>query len=325
MIISRTPLRISFAGGGSDLPSFYKYNQGAVLSTSIDKYVYIAVHEYFYKEQTLLKYSKTELVKTFEEIQHPIFRECLSMMNMSGLDISSMADVPAGTGLGSSSSFTVCLLNALHAYNRRYVSPEYLASTACDIEINRLGDPIGKQDQYAAAYGGLNFITFNKDESVSVEKIIMDPTAKQQLDDNLIMIYTGETRSASQILKNQSQEMSKEDKRLVVKKMVDMAYELKSVLQNNQIDDFGRILHEGWLLKQSISAGISNENISNLYNKGLEAGALGGKLLGAGGSGFILFYCPKDKQADFRSSMAQYKELPFKFDNTGSKIIYLPE
>lgn len=325
MIISRTPLRISFAGGGSDLPSFYKYNQGAVLSTSIDKYVYLAVHEYFYKEQTLLKYSKTELVKTFEEIQHPIFRECLSMMNLSGLDISSMADVPAGTGLGSSSSFTVCLLNALHAYNRRYVSPEYLASTACDIEINRLGDPIGKQDQYAAAYGGLNFITFNKDESVSIEKIIMDPTAKQQLDDNLIMIYTGETRSASQILKNQSQEMSKEDKRLVVKKMVDMAYELKSVLQNNQIDDFGRILHEGWLLKQSISAGISNENISNLYNKGLEAGALGGKLLGAGGSGFILFYCPKEKQADFRSSMAQYKELPFKFDNTGSKIIYLPE
>lgn len=325
MIISRTPLRISFAGGGSDLPSFYKYNQGAVLSTSIDKYVYLAVHEYFYKEQTLLKYSKTELVKTFEEIQHPIFRECLSMMNMSGLDISSMADVPAGTGLGSSSSFTVCLLNALHAYNRRYVSPEYLASTACDIEINRLGDPIGKQDQYAAAYGGLNFIIFNKDESVSVEKIIMDPTAKQQLDDNLIMIYTGETRSASQILKNQSQEMSKEDKRLVVKKMVDMAYELKSVLQNNQIDDFGRILHEGWLLKQSISAGISNENISNLYNKGLEAGALGGKLLGAGGSGFILFYCPKEKQTDFRKSMAQYKELPFKFDNTGSKIIYLPE
>lgn len=325
MIISRTPLRISFAGGGSDLPSFYKYNQGAVLSTSIDKYVYLAVHEYFYKEQTLLKYSKTELVKTFEEIQHPIFRECLSMMNLSGLDISSMADVPAGTGLGSSSSFTVCLLNALHAYNRRYVSPEYLASTACDIEINRLGDPIGKQDQYAAAYGGLNFITFNKDESVSVEKIIMDPTAKQQLDDNLIMIYTGETRSASQILKNQSQEMSKEDKRLVVKKMVDMSYELKSVLQNNQIDDFGRILHEGWLLKQSISAGISNENISSLYNKGLEAGALGGKLLGAGGSGFILFYCPKEKQADFRSSMAQYKELPFKFDNTGSKIIYLPE
>lgn len=325
MIISRTPLRISFAGGGSDLPSFYKYNQGAVLSTSIDKYVYLAVHEYFYKEQTLLKYSKTELVKTFEEIQHPIFRECLSMMNLSGLDISSMADVPAGTGLGSSSSFTVCLLNALHAYNRKYVSPEYLASTACDIEINRLGDPIGKQDQYAAAYGGLNFITFNKDESVSVEKIIMDPTAKQQLDDNLIMIYTGETRSASQILKDQNQEMSKEDKRLVVKKMVDMAYELKSVLQNNQIDDFGRILHEGWLLKQSISAGISNENISNLYNKGLEAGALGGKLLGAGGSGFILFYCPKEKQAEFRSSMDQYKELPFKFDNTGSKIIYLPE
>ena len=325
MIISRTPLRISFAGGGSDLPSFYRHEQGAVLSTSIDKYVYIAIHEYFQSNQTLLKYSKTEQVNSYDEIQHPIFKECLSMMDIFGVDISSIADVPAGTGLGSSSSFTVCLLNALHAYNRRYVSPEYLASTACDIEINRLGDPIGKQDQYAAAYGGLNFITFNKDESVSVEKIIMDPNAKKQLDENLIMIFTGETRSASKILKDQSKEMSNVDKRLVVKKMVDMAYDLKDVLQNNDIDDFGRILHEGWLLKQSISAGISNETINTLYNKGLEAGALGGKLLGAGGSGFILFYCPKEKQEAFRKEMSSYQELPFKFDNSGSKIIYLPE
>lgn len=325
MIIARTPLRISFAGGGSDLPSFYRHEQGAVLSTSIDKYVYIAIHEYFHRNQTLLKYSKTELVKSYDEIQHPLFKECLSMMDISGVDISSMADVPAGTGLGSSSTFTVCLMNALHAYKREYVSPEYLASTACDIEINRLGDPIGKQDQYAAAYGGLNFITFNKDESVSVEKIIMDPIAKKQLDENLIMIFTGETRSASKILKDQSKEMSNVDKRLVVKKMVDMAYDLKDVLQNNNIDDFGRILHEGWLLKQSISAGISNETINTLYNKGLEAGALGGKLLGAGGSGFILFYCPKEKQEAFRKEMSSYQELPFKFDNLGSKIIYLPE
>ena len=325
MIIARTPLRISFAGGGSDLPSFYRHEQGAVLSTSIDKYVYIAIHEYFHRNQTLLKYSKTELVKSYDEIQHPLFKECLSMMDISGVDISSMADVPAGTGLGSSSTFTVCLMNALHAYKREYVSPEYLASTACDIEINRLGDPIGKQDQYAAAYGGLNFITFNKDESVSVEKIIMDPNAKKQLDENLIMIFTGETRSASKILKDQSKEMSNVDKRLVVKKMVDMAYDLKDVLQNNNIDDFGRILHEGWLLKQSISAGISNETINTLYNKGLEAGALGGKLLGAGGSGFILFYCPKEKQEAFRKEMSSYQELPFKFDNSGSKIIYLPE
>ena len=325
MIIARTPLRISFAGGGSDLPSFYRHEQGAVLSTSIDKYVYIAIHEYFHRNQTLLKYSKTELVKSYDEIQHPLFKECLSMMGISGVDISSMADVPAGTGLGSSSTFTVCLMNALHAYKREYVSPEYLASTACDIEINRLGDPIGKQDHYAAAYGGLNFITFNKDESVSVEKIIMDPIAKKQLDENLIMIFTGETRSASKILKDQSKEMSNVDKRLVVKKMVDMAYDLKDVLQNNNIDDFGRILHEGWLLKQSISAGISNETINTLYNKGLEAGALGGKLLGAGGSGFILFYCPKEKQEAFRKEMASYQELPFKFDNSGSKIIYLPE
>lgn len=168
MIISRTPLRISFAGGGSDLPSFYKRYGGAVLSTTIDKYVYIAVHDYFYPNQTLLKYSKTELVNTTDEIQHPLFRECLNTLNLSGLDISSMADVPAGTGLGSSSSFTVSLLNVLHAYKHEAVSAEYLASMACDIEINRLGDPIGKQDQYAAAYGGLNFIRFAQDGSVKM-------------------------------------------------------------------------------------------------------------------------------------------------------------
>ena len=234
MIISRTPLRISFAGGGSDLPSFYHHEQGAVLSTSIDKYIYLAVHEFFYPNQTLLKYSKTELVNNVSDIQHPIFRECLSMLNLSGLDIASMADVPAGTGLGSSSSFTVSLLNVLHAYKRHYVSAEYLAKTACEIEIGRLGEPIGKQDQYAAAYGGLNFIRFNGDDSVDVEKIIMNPDAKKQLENNLIMIYTGQTRSASNILKNQNKEMSSEAKRRIVNQMVEMAFALKDVLQQTK-------------------------------------------------------------------------------------------
>ena len=322
MVISRTPLRVSFAGGGSDLPSFYKEEGGAVLSTTIDKYVYLAVHKYFHPDQTLLKYSKTELVNSYDEIQHPIFRECLKMLDLHGLDISSMADVPAGTGLGSSSSFTVSLLNVLHAYKHEAVSPEYLASTACDIEINRLGDPIGKQDQYAAAYGGLNFIRFNPEGSTDVEKIIMSPTAKQELEDNLIMVFTGQTRSASAILSQQNKAMSQTSKRLVVKEMVHKAYELKEVLQRNEIDDFGRILHEGWMLKQSLSNGISNSGISDLYNQGLAAGALGGKLLGAGGSGFLLFYCPKDRQVEFRRAMASYRELPFKFENYGSKIIY---
>lgn len=322
MIIARTPLRISFAGGGSDLPSFYRKDRAAVLSTSINKYVYLAIHDYFYPNQTLLKYSKTELVRSFEEIQHPIFKECMSMLNVFGLDISSMADVPAGTGLGSSSSFTVCLLNVLNAYKHKFVSPEYLASTACDVEINRLGEPIGKQDQYAAAYGGLNFIEFNADESVNVSTILMDPEAKRKLERNLVMVYTGHTRSASQILKQQNQEMSKDDKRQIMRQMVDMAYELKDVLQRNEIDQFGKILHEGWLLKQKISNGISNPDIANLYEQGLKAGALGGKLLGAGGSGFLLFYCPEEIQESFWKKMPANSKFDFKFDNTGSKIIY---
>jgi len=322
MIIARTPLRISFAGGGSDLPSYYMQDGGAVLSTTIDKYVYLAVHDFFYPNQSLLKYSKTELVSSYDEIQHPLFRECMKMLDVFGLDISSMADVPAGTGLGSSSSFTVCLLNVLNAYRHKYVGAEYLASTACDVEINRLGDPIGKQDQYAAAYGGLNFIEFNRDGSVDVEKVVMDPAVKKQLEDNLVMVYTGHTRSASQILRDQNKGMSSVDKRKAVGKMVELAYALRDTLHANKIDDFGKILHEGWLLKQSLSDGISNTEISELYNRGLQCGALGGKLLGAGGSGFILFYCPVEKQQHFWKMMPENSRFDFKFENYGSKIIY---
>ena len=325
MIISRTPLRISFAGGGSDLPSYYLKHGGAVLSTTIDKYIYISVHRYFSSNQSLLKYSKTELVNSNDEIQHPLFRECMKLVNVSGLDISSMADVPAGTGLGSSSAFAVSLLNVLHAYKHEAVSAEYLASTACDIEINRLGDPIGKQDQYAAAYGGLNFIRFNYDGSVNVEKVVMDPAVKAQLERNLILLYTGTKHSASAILQEQGKEMQRLDKQQVMRKMVDMAYELKEVLEHNQIDDFGRILNEGWLLKRSLANSISNPLVDTLYNSGIEAGALGGKLLGAGGAGFVLFYCPEEKQNAFREKMSAYTEMPFKFENYGSKIIYMNE
>lgn len=318
-------MRVSFAGGGSDLPSYYEHDGGAVLSTSIDKYVYLAVHKYFYPNKTLLKYSKTEEVDCYDDIKHPIFRECLSMLDLHGLDISSMADVPAGTGLGSSSSFTVSLLNVLHAYKHEAVGPEYLASKACEIEIERLGDPIGKQDQYAAAYGGLNFIKFNYDGSVDVEKVVMDPMAKAQLDRNLLMIYTGGTRSANAILAQQNKAMSDAHKRDTIRQMVALAYDLKSVLEQNNIDDFGRILHEGWMLKQTLSGGISNSGIAELYAKGLDAGALGGKLLGAGGSGFLLFYCPEERQPQFRKKMEGLFELPFHFDNTGSTIIHMED
>jgi len=325
MIISRTPFRVSFAGGGSDLPSFYRRYTGAVLSTSIDKYMYIAIHPYFEKDKIQLKYSKTEQVGNIDDIKHPIFREVLKMYGLTGVDLNSIADIPSGTGLGSSSSFTVGLLNAVRAYLGKASSGEKLGELACDVEINRVGSPIGKQDQYAAACGGLNFITFYGDETVNVEKIIMRPEKKQELEENLLMVFVGGEHSANTILKSQSAVISDQKKFEAQKTMVQLAYNLRESLENNNLDDFGRILHENWLLKKSLTSGISNGVVDQMYNKGIEAGALGGKLLGAGGAGFILFYCPKEKQAEFRERMGDIKELNFKFDHYGSKIIYVGE
>jgi len=325
MIITRTPFRISFAGGGSDLPAFYRREQGAVLSTSIDKYMYIVIHPLFNGNNVLLKYSQTEMVNQLSDIAHPIFREALSMYNLTGVDINSIADIPAGTGMGSSSSFTVGLLNAIRAYLGKYTSAEKLASLACHIELERVGSPIGKQDQYAAAYGGLNFITFNQDESVKVEKVIMSPQIRSQLDENLILIYIGGKHTANDILKSQSSAISNEEKFNMQKRMVKLAYSLREALQDNNLDDFGSILNEGWLLKRSLVKGISNNDIDDIYKKGIEAGALGGKLLGAGGAGFILFYCPKDRQDSFRKKMKDFTETPFSFEYQGSQVIYVGE
>lgn len=325
MIISRTPFRVSFAGGGSDLPSFYRKSTGAVLSTSIDKYMYIAIHPYFEKDKIQLKYSKTEQVDNIDSIKHPIFREVLKMYGLTGVDLNSIADIPSGTGLGSSSSFTVGLLNAVRAYLGKATSGEKLGELACDVEINRVGSPIGKQDQYAAACGGLNFITFYGDETVNVEKIIMQPEKKKELEDNLLMVFVGGEHSANDILKSQSAAISDVKKFEAQKQMVHLAYNLRESLENNNLDDFGRILHENWLLKKSLTSGISTGFVDEIYNKGIEAGALGGKLLGAGGAGFILFYCTKEKQHEFRKRMGNVSELNFKFDNYGSKIIYVGE
>jgi len=285
--------------------------------------MYLAIHPFFHPEKIQLKYSKTEMVSSIGEVAHPIFRAALSMYNLTGVDINSIADVPSGTGLGSSSSFTVGLLNAIEAYKNRTASAEMLAQRACHIEIDILKSPIGKQDQYAAAYGGLNFITFDPDETVHVEKIIMDPVKKKELEENLIMIYTGDARSANKILEEQRAVIGESDKFEVQKKMVSLAYDLKDALVNNEIDNFGRILHKGWLLKKSLIKSISNQQIEHIYEKGLQAGALGGKLLGAGGGGFVLFYCRKEKQEFFRYQMQQFRELPFEFDHSGSKIIYM--
>jgi len=323
MIISRTPFRISFAGGGSDLPSFYRREAGAVLSTSIDKYMYIAIHPFFDPKKIQLKYSKTELLDAISDIKHPIFREVLNMYNLTGVDLNSIADIPSGTGLGSSSSFTVGLLNAVRAYIGKATSGQKLGELACDIEISKVGSPIGKQDQYAAACGGLNFITFYGDETVNVEKIIMDPMKKRELDENLMMVFVGGEHSANAILKNQQAAISDDKKFQTQKDMVRLAYDLRQSLESNDIDDFGRILHEGWLMKKSLTSGISTGVVDEMYDRGIKAGALGGKLLGAGGAGFILFYCPKERQEAFRQQMGEINEMKFHFDDFGSKIIYI--
>lgn len=323
MIITKTPFRISFAGGGSDLPAFFHKEQGAVLSTTIDKYMYLVIHPFFNKNKIQLKYSKTELVEQIKDIQHPIFREVLSMYNLVGVDINSIADIPAGTGMGSSSSFTVGLLNAVRAYLGKYSSAGKLASLACETEITKIGSPIGKQDQYAAAYGGMNYIIFYPDDTVEVEKVLMKSTTKKQLEENLVLIYIGGEHSANDILKSQSKAIDAQEKFQIQKRMVILADDLRKSIQEDQIDDFGRILDEGWKLKRSLVSGISNNNIDHIYNKGIEAGALGGKLLGAGGAGFILFYCPKEKQDSFRKCMTDFEEITFGFDNFGSQVIYV--
>ena len=240
-------------------------------------------------------------------------------------DLNSIADIPSGTGLGSSSSFTVGLLNAINAYQNKAISGDTLAKLACEIEIDRLGSPIGKQDQYAAAYGGLNLITFYPDETVNIEKIIMDPLKKKELEENLVMIYTGDVRSANSILRQQNEANHAKENIQSQSEMVKLALNLKQMLENNNIDDFGRYLHEGWLLKKSLTKDISNTLIDDIYSKGINAGALGGKLLGAGGSGFLLFYCPKEKQEKFRSQLKNLTEMKFQFENNGSKLIYIGE
>lgn len=324
MIITRTPFRVSFAGGGSDISSFYTKHGGCVLSTAINKYMYISVHPSFDKDETVLKYSKTETVRNINDIEHKYFRQVLTDLDIKGVEIVSTADVPAGTGLGSSSSFTVGLLHSLYAYKGMYVSKEKLANEACEIEIEKLKNPIGKQDQYAAAYGGLNFYEFRRDGSVTVEPVLIERAKRRELEENLMMFYTGKLHSASAILKEQSGNITEGDKEQNQLKMCDLARELRAELTNGNIDAMGEILHENWLLKKTLASGISNIYIDEAYEKAIKAGAIGGKLLGAGGGGFLLFYVPKDKQMSVRSAIA-LPQMPVQFDRQGSEIIFTGE
>lgn len=321
MIITRAPFRVSFCGGGSDLPSFYEKYGGCVLSTTIRKYMYLTIHNYFEKDQIVLKYSKTETVHDFSEIEHRIFKQCLTDFNLKGVEISSMADIPAGTGLGSSSTFTVALLHLLHTYKGEYVSKYKLAKDACAVEIEKLGEPIGKQDQFAAAFGGLKFYEFTPSGFVNVEPVIMAPESYKKLENNLLMFYLGGTHSASAILKEQSQNVKSVDKATVQRQMCDITRKLKEELQKNNVDAMGELLHENWMLKKSLASGISNPLIDDAYSRAMNAGATGGKLLGAGGAGFMLFYVPEDKQESVRAALSDLREMDFEMDNSGSSIV----
>lgn len=320
MIITRTPFRVSFAGGGSDLREFYSKNgYGAVVSTAINKYMYIVIHPYFH-DKIRLKYSKTEDVENVDEIQHPIVRECLRKAAIEkGVEIASFADVPAGTGLGSSSAFTVGLLNALYAYKGKVVSKERLAAETCEIEIDILKEPIGKQDQYAVAYGNINYIKFNKDETVDVSPILLTEEAREKLEDRLCLYYIGGKRKAGDILNEQKRNMLNEEKFQNLRKMVTLADELRDVLHKDSVDSLGALLHKGWLYKKELASGISNEDIDGLYNKAVKHGASGGKLLGAGGTGFLLIYT--DKHESLKKHLG-CKVLPFSIDREGTKIIF---
>jgi D-glycero-alpha-D-manno-heptose-7-phosphate kinase len=323
MIITKTPFRISFVGGGSDLAAFYERGPGAVLSTSINKYMYISSHRFFEPDKIRTKYSQTETVSNLSELKHPILRTVLEKFNIKGgLEISSIADVPSGTGMGSSSSFTVGLLHNLYAVTNQLADKERLAREACEVEIDLLKEPIGKQDQYAAAYGGLNVIEFLPDGNVRVSPVYLSPDNYKALQQNLVMYYIGNQRSASAILAEQRKNTSAEDKFNALKQMVQLVYELRDNLVKGNLDEMGRILHENWQLKQSLASGITNPMIAEIYETAMRHGALGGKLLGAGGGGFMLFYCPKEKQQKLRESLSGIRPFDFTFEQDGSKLIH---
>jgi len=322
MIITRTPFRVSFAGGGSDLKDYYRHEPGVVLSTAIDKYVYLAVKPHF-DSKFRISYSKTEFADRVDQIEHPIVRECLKLVGIErGCEIVSMADLPARAGLGSSSSFTVGLLHALYADRGKVASPERLASEACQMEIEKLGEPIGKQDQYIAAYGGLQMIQFNADGSVFVDPVICTAETRRQLNERLMMFFVGGTRDAREVLTKQKHNTA--NKIEVLRRMCRMAHQLRDILtESGDLKQFGRLLDEGWQAKKSLEASISNPQIDEYYARGLRAGALGGKLLGAGAGGFLLFYCEPDLQNKLRQELADLRELPFSFESQGSKIVHI--
>jgi D-glycero-alpha-D-manno-heptose-7-phosphate kinase len=323
MIISKTPLRISFVGGGSDIASFYKKEPGAVVSTTINKYVYVAINKKF-DDKIRVSYSETETVDDVTDLKHNLARETLKFLKVKkGIEISSIGDIPSGTGLGSSGAYTVGLINALSVYKGLSLTKKQLAHYASIIEIEKVKRPIGKQDQYAESYGNLNYIQFNSDGSVSVEAINLSDKKRVQLEENLLLFYTGKREFAEKVLSKQNKEIEKViDKKKIMSEMVAIAKSLRKELQKGNIGAFGELLHENWILKKKLTGGISNQQIDAWYEAGLKKGASGGKICGAGGRGFLLFYAPKETHAKIRRALSDLQPVDFSFESKGSTIVY---
>ena len=324
MIIARSPLRITLGGGGTDLPSYYRDHEGFLIAAAVDKYVYVTVMRPFTKG-VYLKYSELEHVSSVDEIKHRIIREALAMQNLRTpqIEITTLADIPAGTGLGSSGSFTTALLKALHAHRHQLIHPQELAELACHIEIDRLGEPIGKQDQYIAAYGGLTCFTFHKDDSVTAVPLKISMDTLFDLEDNILLFFTGYSRSASNILKDQKDRTQKNDDEMLknLHFVKELGIRSKDALEAGDVAKFGELMHEHWEHKKQRSGGMSNPKIDEWYEIGLKNGAVGGKLVGAGGGGFLMFYAVDRNKLRHAMTRVGLEEVRFGYDFEGTKVV----
>ncbi|MBW2523318.1 MAG: sugar kinase [Deltaproteobacteria bacterium] len=325
MIISRAPLRFSLGGGGSDLPAYSRAHGGFVVSAAIDKYVYVTANRRFYRDMRLA-YSKTEIVSQVDDIEHPIFREALRMTGIEhSIELTSVAELPSNSGLGSSSTFTVALLNALHAYQREFVSSRQLAEEACTLEIERLGEPIGKQDQYISAFGNVTALTFDTDGSVHVEPVPVRDEVLDELESNLLIVYSGVERQARTVLADQEQQLEKPQGAATegMHRIKDLGHEVHRLLSSGDVDRYGEILHEHWQRKRGQTANMSDPSLDEHYEAARKAGAIGGKIMGAGGGGFFMFYVrPPDKRRVLEALTARgLRRLRFRFDMDGARIV----
>jgi D-glycero-alpha-D-manno-heptose-7-phosphate kinase len=324
MIITRSPLRITLGGGGTDLPSYYREHSGFVIAASIDKYVFIILHQHLLDE-LILKYSKMERVKSVDEVQHPLVREALRLaeIEVPHLEIASMADIPAGTGLGSSGSFTTALLKALHTLKKNPIDPGELAEQACAIEIDRLGEPVGKQDQYVAAYGGLTCFRFLPNDQVEVWPLKVSEETLYNLEDNLLLFFTGYSRSASEILREQDAKSKQSNREMITNLhfVKDLGRESKEALEVGDLERFAELMNVHWEHKKQRSSGMSNGRIDEWYALARQHGALGGKLIGAGGGGFLMFYAEDKIRLRRAMREAGLSEVRFRFDFEGTKVV----